>query len=77
MSKNAGRAVVCVMGGLLTGLIASGQSLPSLYPFPNASANRPERALLSISRDERAQLFHLSPSRSRLGDFRGRGEDPL
>ena len=37
MSKNAGRAVVCVMGGLLTGLIASGQSLPSLYPFPNAS----------------------------------------
>jgi hypothetical protein len=37
MSSKAGKAVVCVMGGLLTGLAASGQSLPNLFPFPNAS----------------------------------------
>src|SRR5450759_2145739 len=37
MSSKAGKAVVCVMGGLLTGVAASGQSLPNLFPFPNAS----------------------------------------
>src|SRR5450631_3464027 len=37
MSRRAGKAVACAMGGLLTGLAASGQSLPNLYPFPNAS----------------------------------------
>ncbi len=37
MSRKAGRAVVCAMGGLLAGLAASGQSLPNLHPFPNAS----------------------------------------
>src|SRR5713226_2741012 len=30
-------ALVCVIGGLLSGLAASGQSLPNLYPFPNAA----------------------------------------
>src|ERR1035441_2341527 len=37
MLRKAGRTVLCVMSGLLTGLAASGQSLPNLYPFPNAS----------------------------------------
>src|SRR3954466_3622277 len=37
MSGKAGKIVVCVMAGLLTGLTANGQSLPNLYPFPNAS----------------------------------------
>ena len=37
MSKIAGKAVVCTIGGLLTGLAASGQSLPDLLPLPNGS----------------------------------------
>jgi hypothetical protein len=37
MSRKAGRAVVCAIGGLLTGLAASGQSLPDLFPLPNVS----------------------------------------
>jgi len=37
MSRRAGKAVACAMGGLLTGLAASEQSLPNLYPFRNAS----------------------------------------
>ena len=37
MSRKAGKTVLCVMGGLLTGIAASGQSLPNLFPFPNAS----------------------------------------
>jgi cytochrome c peroxidase len=37
MSRRAGKAVVCAMGGLLTGLAASGQSLPNRFPLPNGS----------------------------------------
>ena len=37
MSKISGKAVVCTIGGLLTGLAASGQSLPDLLPLPNGS----------------------------------------
>jgi cytochrome c peroxidase len=37
MSRKAGKTVLCVMGGWLTAVAASGQSLPNLFPFPNAS----------------------------------------
>ena len=37
MSRKAGKAVVCAMGGLLTGFVASGQSLPNRFPLPNGS----------------------------------------
>ena len=37
MSRRAGKAAVCAMGGLLTGLAASGQSLPNRFPLPNGS----------------------------------------
>jgi hypothetical protein len=37
MSRKAGKAVVCAMGGLLTGLAAIGQSLPNRFPLPNGS----------------------------------------
>ena len=37
MSRRAGKAVACAMGGLLTGLAASGQSLPDRFPLPNGS----------------------------------------
>ena len=37
MSKIAGKVIVCTIGGLLTGLAASGQSLPSRFPLPNGS----------------------------------------
>jgi hypothetical protein len=65
MSKRAGKAVVCAMGGLLTGLAASGQSLPNRFPLPNGSGlletqtagggpNRSDQPLLPIARDKRA-----------------------
>jgi hypothetical protein len=37
MSRKAGKAVVCAMRGLLSGIVANGQSLPDLYPLPNGS----------------------------------------
>ena len=37
MSRKAGKAVVCTIGGLLTGLAASGQSLPNRFSLPNGS----------------------------------------
>jgi hypothetical protein len=37
MSKIVGKAVVCTIGGLLTGLAVSGQSLPNRFPLPNGS----------------------------------------
>jgi hypothetical protein len=37
MSRKAGKAAVCAIGGLLTGFAASGQSLPDLFPLPNGS----------------------------------------
>ena len=37
MSRKAGKAVVCAMEGLPTGLAASGQSLPNRFPLPNGS----------------------------------------
>jgi cytochrome c peroxidase len=37
MAGKAGRAAVCAIGCLLSGFVASGQSLPDLYPLPNGS----------------------------------------
>jgi cytochrome c peroxidase len=37
MARKTGRAGVCVIGGLLTGMAANGQSLPDLFPLPNGS----------------------------------------
>jgi cytochrome c peroxidase len=37
MSGKAGKFVVCAMGCLLSGIAASGQSLPDLFPLPNGS----------------------------------------
>ena len=35
--KTIGKAVVCVIGSWLSALTASGQSLPNLFPLPNAT----------------------------------------
>jgi hypothetical protein len=37
MKANARAVLVLVIGGLLSGFPANGQSLPNLYPFPNAT----------------------------------------
>jgi cytochrome c peroxidase len=62
MSGKAGKAVVCVIGGLLIGVGANGQSsLPNLFPLPNGSG------LLETANEGNGQIDLTGPFFQSLG----------